>query len=494
MKNAIIGIIGGFILIYVTVISLSIYSKNVRENELNCTISEVMKQTLKQDNGLDCKLHQREQKADIEVKEELIQEITKRLSSDSEVQVDVKACDMEKGIISVAVKEMFTYPNGKVGEVGLAKTIIVDRKIPVMADKTEGDQEYETVMEENQILQKDGMEIEDRTEKEANKENETNVANESKSVWEQPQEFHEKFKNEIVFHAINRNNGTIYCATKENALPHRYRLLGWKVELQDEEIQRNVQTLFFQLGGKYMKLLKTSQDLDNSNEYILYGLSTVNLKAKLNKQAQELLKEGKLQIVFQGCIAPVEGESVAGTLEEDGQITGKVCTSREEIQNWDFWTASEKEQLDEYFDKKVANLFHTVTLLVGEGIESVTGEGTYIHGATVEIDAVLQPGYEFNYWWGKETKRQKKLSIQVESDMEWTAHAVRSQMLMIPMSDIKMENSKEPRFISKKYFEKDNQDLILEEYGGLSKESCWIVYPEYRELLRKILNMDTSIS
>lgn len=441
MKNVIIGIIGGFVLIYVTVISLSIYSKSVRENELNCTVSAVMKQTLKRYGGQKSALHQPEGETDEEVARQLTQEITRRLSSESEVQVDVKACDMGKGIISATVKERFSYPNGKCGTVQLDKTIIMDRKMIEESGTMMGLSEEGTT---------------GRTEERA-----VNATSEPEALWEYPNEFYEEYADDLVFFPRNRSNGMIYCVTRENALPHHERLLGWKVEIRDRENQENVQNLFFQLGGGYMKLAKTSYDADYSNEYNLYGLSTINLCARLNQKAQELLNQGRCQIVFRACIAPVRGEIAEGTMNDAGKLTGTVSIGSE---------------------KEVKNLFYSLSLIAGEGIESVCGTGVYIYGTKVEIDAVLQSGYEFQCWRGKDVKIQKNFMIRMSEDVEWTCIVVSHHT---SESDAV---SGEIRFISKEYFEKDNQDLISSEYGGLSNDSCWVVNPEYRELLREVLS------
>lgn len=486
MKNAIIGIIGGFVIIYVTVISLSIYAKSVRENELNCTVSAVMKQTLKQNVRQEGELEQWGQKAvvqvkeqlepktDAEVSEQLVQEITRRLSSESEVQVDVKVCDMERGIISATVKEEFSYPNGKLGTAYLSKTIIVDHKV---------------VEESEQARESPKSDITEITE-ETKETKEIDDTKEPDAIWEQPIQFYEKYGKELVFYPTNGSNGMIYCATKEDYLPHHYRLLGWKAEIRSRDNQELIQNLFFQLGSRSMKLVKRSYDADCSNEYITYGLSTVNLRTKFNDKAQDLLRQGKCQITFQGCIAPVEGEIAEGTIDDAGEITGKVCTSLDEIREADWWIESEKQEIEEYYEKEVRNLFHTVSLVPGEGIEAVSGNGVYFHGIEVEIDAVLQPGYDFQYWYWKEKEIEKKFAVKVVENMEWSATATPHKEPDIPKPDEKKKRKK-LRFISKKYFEKDNQDLILEENGGLSEDSCWAVYPDYRELLRKALSEES---
>ena len=63
-----------------------------------------------------------------EVEEELINDIEDRLTSDSEVQVNIRICDMEKGIISAEIRESFVLPFGIKKEIIASKTIIADRE------------------------------------------------------------------------------------------------------------------------------------------------------------------------------------------------------------------------------------------------------------------------------------------------------------------------------------------------------------------------------
>lgn len=118
MKNVLIGIVGGMILVYMVVIQISLYTESVRQNELNQCVSDVTMQVLK-----GCR-----NQTDEAAQKILTDRIRERLTSDSRVQIDVFACDMQKGIISVKVKEEFLYPNGKSGSVQTARTAIAEKK------------------------------------------------------------------------------------------------------------------------------------------------------------------------------------------------------------------------------------------------------------------------------------------------------------------------------------------------------------------------------
>ncbi|MCI7321763.1 MAG: hypothetical protein MR508_00400 [Lachnospiraceae bacterium] len=118
MKNIILGFTGCMLAICMVISCLSIYSISVRKNELeNCT-SQVVEQNLK--------TYYRSGKESGEVVEALRQEFMLRLGSASQLSIDVKACDMEKGILSVRVSETFTLPGGQKKEVACAKTMIVE--------------------------------------------------------------------------------------------------------------------------------------------------------------------------------------------------------------------------------------------------------------------------------------------------------------------------------------------------------------------------------
>ena len=118
MKNIILGFTGCMLVICTVISCLSIYSISVRKNELeNCT-SQVVEQTIK--------AYYHSGKTNEEAKEALRQELMLRLGSASELSVEVKACDMEKGILSVRVSEVFTLPSGQKKEVACEKTMIVE--------------------------------------------------------------------------------------------------------------------------------------------------------------------------------------------------------------------------------------------------------------------------------------------------------------------------------------------------------------------------------
>ena len=129
MKNVILGIIGCFVIIYTTLLSLEVYSINVRKNEIDKSISYVLQKTMR-DYYQKYELCPRNYEiSDSTVTFEVTEEIKDRLKSDSEKSIDVIVCDMNKGIISVRVTEKFLLPAGQIKEISCKKTVIFDKSI-----------------------------------------------------------------------------------------------------------------------------------------------------------------------------------------------------------------------------------------------------------------------------------------------------------------------------------------------------------------------------
>jgi hypothetical protein len=118
MKNIILGMIGSLIAVYTFVSCLSIYSISSRKNEMENSIAKVLEQNLREYYG--------KENGDTDAAKSVKEDLLGGLGSDSTVSIDVLACDMSAGILSVAVKETFTLPGGKEKSVSCEKTIIVE--------------------------------------------------------------------------------------------------------------------------------------------------------------------------------------------------------------------------------------------------------------------------------------------------------------------------------------------------------------------------------
>ena len=97
------------------------------------------------------------------------------------------------------------------------------------------------------------------------------------------------------------------------------------------------------------------------------------------------------------------------SLEDTQNLTGETATEITPITNiYTGFTAPATQTVTIAGDgSTIVDYYYTrnsyqVTLNKGTGIESVTGDGTYLYGATVTIDATLKTGYSWNNWTGNE--------------------------------------------------------------------------------------------
>ena len=66
---------------------------------------------------------------------------------------------------------------------------------------------------------------------------------------------------------------------------------------------------------------------------------------------------------------------------------------------------------------------YSLTLTAGTGIDSVTGAGNYIDGASASINATVKEGYTWSNWTGSSTISDQSTSITVNSNKSYTANA-----------------------------------------------------------------------
>lgn len=125
MKNVIIA--SGLVLIIILTIftSLTIYSNNSRQNEVEEALAMAVEQSLE-----NLKL---EQEYEIHNEKEFVADFVQRLviglNSKSEIKVNVLAVDMDKGLLDVEVVEEYRQPNGTVGSASYRKTVILDEVV-----------------------------------------------------------------------------------------------------------------------------------------------------------------------------------------------------------------------------------------------------------------------------------------------------------------------------------------------------------------------------
>jgi hypothetical protein len=147
MKNIILGVLGCLLAVYTIVSCLSIYSISTRKNEMENCISQIMQQTMESYYAKDT--------TDEDVAAIVKQEILTQLHSQSQVTIEVRACDMTNGILSIRVKEDFTLPDGEKKEISCNKTLIVEegeiKEEEVEAGETEASEAEATETEANEV-------------------------------------------------------------------------------------------------------------------------------------------------------------------------------------------------------------------------------------------------------------------------------------------------------------------------------------------------------
>lgn len=129
MKNVIMGVIGGLLVVYTIVLTLGLYSVNVRKNEVNNCVAAVLGTTMSRYYEQNDVTPYSEVVNNALVENEIKAQIMERLNSDSEVSIRVNACDINKGIISVNVQEKFVMPGGIEKTIDCKKTVIIDKSI-----------------------------------------------------------------------------------------------------------------------------------------------------------------------------------------------------------------------------------------------------------------------------------------------------------------------------------------------------------------------------
>ena len=132
MKQVIfMSVIGALVLLSLAAV-LTLWSRRVRENDLNKAVSTATEQTLGSlEKGVSNAPASSEQ-MEAEFLQHLFRQVNagdnKNFDKDMKLEVKVSECDPDKGIISVRVNETFTYPGGKKGNVTVDRTAIRERE------------------------------------------------------------------------------------------------------------------------------------------------------------------------------------------------------------------------------------------------------------------------------------------------------------------------------------------------------------------------------
>lgn len=132
MKQVVFGVVAGFIVILCAVAVLTVEGRSNREHELKQALSAAVDETMQNV----CVTHKYDVKDSDEFAADFCQALLERISTGTgehqdgnlSIQVNVLEADPDRGLLSVAVTETFTHPNGKVGKVKCNSTAVLERE------------------------------------------------------------------------------------------------------------------------------------------------------------------------------------------------------------------------------------------------------------------------------------------------------------------------------------------------------------------------------
>ena len=122
MKN-IVGLIAAVFLGAITILSvMASTGRSSREAELTESLPPAVEEAVSQ--LMDTKSY------DIADRKQFIMDLAECLSdlidSDGEIRIEVQNADLEKGLLSVRVTEIYKHPNGKTGTISCERSVIFD--------------------------------------------------------------------------------------------------------------------------------------------------------------------------------------------------------------------------------------------------------------------------------------------------------------------------------------------------------------------------------
>ena len=124
MKKIAFGIACGMTVLYALVMMLTVYGRNIRQQETDTALSQAIDSTLS--SVMSGKSYE------IEDNESFVADFLKALlvqaNSESDISIVILEADYEYGILSVEVTEKFAHPNGRRGSVSEVRTVIFDKE------------------------------------------------------------------------------------------------------------------------------------------------------------------------------------------------------------------------------------------------------------------------------------------------------------------------------------------------------------------------------
>ena len=123
MKNIILGMIGVLVTLYTLLIGLNVLTVQSHKNLIDRHLSRIMKNVLENEfpDG-----------DETVVKQLLQEEIKNSISRNAELEVEVLALDLQKGILSVRVTECIQTVTGEAKEIVVEKTAIMEQIVTDM--------------------------------------------------------------------------------------------------------------------------------------------------------------------------------------------------------------------------------------------------------------------------------------------------------------------------------------------------------------------------
>ncbi len=131
MKQLVFGVTILVLAILVVISSVFLWNRQIRKSDLETAVNTSMEQTMKcVENGKGDIIteDQMQRKFESLLKKQLNRDKTKGKDDNIKVEIRFLESNPKKGILSCEVREEFTYPSGKKGQLDYGRTILRERK------------------------------------------------------------------------------------------------------------------------------------------------------------------------------------------------------------------------------------------------------------------------------------------------------------------------------------------------------------------------------
>lgn len=204
----------------------------------------------------------------------------------------------------------------------------------------------------------------------------------------------------MKFFPTAEDDGRIYfCSrgrTSSSETGTKFRTVGWQFCFKNTRTGEMGYIYYERDGDKIEQQGATVHSKDNYT-YNLYYISLKKLKTRLSSGWLSAFQAGEVELKVNACMTTVVNGDIKGSIDDDGNITGTVYKTYNGIAGAASWSESGKASLKSYFNKTVDGLFHTISIVKGNGISSTAGAGMYLYGTKVTLKATLATGYQWNF-------------------------------------------------------------------------------------------------